>query len=128
MNVFDMESYLGKSRFNGMLYDIAWRKSSSALSLFVEKAQNKEMFIPELLEDGRSWLNLTIEVNERCTLMFSLTLADEGYILVLGEVGKLFKYFDFYSSNRMDDVQHYVVQYLRNKLNDEDFEKHVKLS
>ena len=86
------------------------------------------MFIPELLEDGRSWLNLTIEVNERCTLMFSLTLADEGYILVLGEVGKLFKYFDFYSSNRMDDVQHYVVQYLRNKLNDEDFEKHVKLS
>lgn len=128
MNVFDMEAYLGKSRFNGMLYDIAWRKSSSALSLFVDKAKNKEMFIPELLEDGRSWLNLTIEVNERCTLMFSLTLADEGYILVLGEVGKLFKYFDFYSSNRMDDVQHYVVQYLRNKLRDEDFEKHVKLS
>ena len=42
MNVFDMESYLGKSRFNGMLYDIAWRKSSSALSLFVDKAKIKK--------------------------------------------------------------------------------------
>lgn len=128
MNVFDMESYLGNSRFNDMLYDIAWRKSKSALADFVDNNKNGGLLKPEFLLDERSWLNLTVERDANHKFVFSVTRVKNGYMLFFGDVGKNFRYFDFYLSTRIDDIQHYVVQYLRNKLIPEDFEKHVKLS
>lgn len=128
MNVFDMESYLGNSRFNGMLYDIAWRKSKSALADFVDNNKNGGLLKPEFLLDERSWLNLTVERDANHKFVFSVTIVKNGYMLFFGDVGKNFRYFDFYLSTRIDDIQHYVVQYLRNRLIPEDFEKHVKLS